>query len=31
VKVNGEIKTQRRKKIRRGDIAMVGNKQAQVV
>lgn len=31
VKVNGEIETQRRKKVRRGDIVMVGNKQAQVV
>ena len=31
VNVNGEIETQRRKKIRRGDIVMVGNKQAQVL
>jgi ribosome-associated protein len=30
VNVNGEIETQRRKKIRRGDIIMVGNHQAQV-
>jgi ribosome-associated protein len=30
VKVNGEIETQRRKKIRRGDIVMSGNNQAQV-
>jgi ribosome-associated protein len=30
VKVNGEIETQRRKKIRRGDIVRVGNHQAQV-
>jgi ribosome-associated protein len=30
VKVNGAIETQRRKKIRRGDIVMVGNNQAQV-
>jgi ribosome-associated protein len=30
VNVNGEIETQRRKKIRRGDIVMVGNHQAQV-
>ena len=31
VKVNGAIETQRRKKIRRGDIVMVGNHQAQVI
>jgi ribosome-associated protein len=31
VKVNGEIETQRRKKIRRGDIVMSGNNQAQVL
>jgi Uncharacterized conserved protein len=30
VKVNGEIETQRRKKIRRGDIVISGNHQAQV-
>ena len=30
VKVNGEIETQRRKKVRKGDIVMVGNNQAQV-
>jgi len=30
VNVNGEIETQRRKKIRRGDIVVVGNHQAQV-
>jgi ribosome-associated protein len=30
VTVNGEIETQRRKKIRRGDIVMSGNNQAQV-
>lgn len=29
--VNGEIETQRRKKIRRGDFVRVGNNQAQVV
>ena len=31
IKVNGEIETQRRKKIRSGDIVMFDNKQAQVV
>jgi ribosome-associated protein len=30
VKVNGEIETQRRKKIRRGDIVMFGNNHAKV-
>ena len=30
IKVNGEIETQRRKKIRRGDIVMFGNSQAEV-
>jgi ribosome-associated protein len=30
VKVNGEIETQRRKKIRIGDIVMFDNNQAQV-
>jgi ribosome-associated protein len=30
VKVNGQIETQRRKKIRRGDIVMSGNNRAQV-
>jgi len=30
VKVNGEIEMQRRKKVRRGDIVMMDNKQAQV-
>jgi len=30
VKVNGEIETQRRKKIRKGDIVMFGNNQAKV-
>ena len=30
IKVNGEIETQRRKKIRRGDIVMSGNNQVQV-
>ena len=30
IKVNGEIETQRRKKIRRGDIVMYGINQAQV-
>ena len=30
VKVNGVIETQRRKKIRRGDIVMSDNKQAKV-
>ena len=30
IKVNGEIETQRRKKIRRGDIVTYGNNQAQV-
>jgi ribosome-associated protein len=30
IKVNGEIETQRRKKIRRGDIVMSGNNRAQV-
>lgn len=29
-KVNGEIETQRRKKIRSGDVVMFGNHQAQV-
>jgi ribosome-associated protein len=31
VKVNGEIETQRRKKVRTGDIIMFGNNQAQVI
>lgn len=31
VNVNGEIETQRRKKIRRGDIVRVGNHQAQII
>lgn len=31
IKVNGEIETQRRKKIRRGDTVMYGNDQAQVL
>jgi ribosome-associated protein len=30
IKVNGEIETQRRKKIRRGDVVIFGNNQAQV-
>jgi ribosome-associated protein len=30
IKVNGEIETQRRKKVRAGDIVMFGNNQAQV-
>ena len=30
IKVNGEIETQRRKKIRRGDIVMSANNQAEV-
>ena len=30
IKVNGEIETQRRKKIRRGDIVISCNNQAQV-
>ena len=30
IKVNGEIETQRRKKIRRGDIVTSGDHQAQV-
>ena len=30
VNVNGQIETQRRKKIRRGDIVMSGDNQAQV-
>ena len=30
IKVNGEIETQRRKKIRRGDVVMSGDNQAQV-
>ena len=30
IKVNGEIETQRRKKIRSGDIVMSGDNQAQV-
>ena len=30
IKVNGEIETQRRKKIRRGDIVTSGNNQVQV-
>jgi ribosome-associated protein len=30
IKVNGEIETQRRKKIRRGDIVMFGDNQADV-
>jgi ribosome-associated protein len=31
IKVNGEVETQRRKKIRRGDIVMSGNNQAEVL
>ena len=31
IKVNGEIETQRRKKIRRGDIVVSGNNQVQVL
>lgn len=31
IKVNGEIETQRRKKIRRGDTVMYGNDKAQVL
>jgi ribosome-associated protein len=31
VKVNGEIETQRRKKVRRGDSVMIGDNEAQVV
>jgi ribosome-associated protein len=30
IKVNGEIETQRRKKIRRGDVVISGDHQAQV-
>jgi ribosome-associated protein len=30
VKVNGAIETQRRKKIRRGDVVMSGSSQAQI-
>lgn len=30
IKVNGEIETQRRKKIRSGDTVMFGNNQAKV-
>jgi ribosome-associated protein len=30
IKLNGEIETQRRKKIRSGDIVMFGSNQAQV-
>jgi ribosome-associated protein len=30
IQVNGEIETQRRKKIRRGDIVMFGDNQADV-
>lgn len=30
VKVNGAIETQRRKKVRRGDVVVSGSKQAQV-
>jgi ribosome-associated protein len=30
IKVNGEIETQRRKKIRRGDTVVFGNNQVQV-
>ena len=30
IKVNGAIETQRRKKIRRGDIVVAGDNQAQV-
>jgi ribosome-associated protein len=30
VKVNGVVETQRRKKIRRGDVVMAGGKKAQV-
>ncbi len=30
IKVNGEIETQRRKKIRRGDVVMAAGYQAQV-
>jgi ribosome-associated protein len=29
-KVNGEVETQKRKKIRKGDVVMFGNNQAQV-
>lgn len=31
IKVNGVLETQRRKKIRKGDIVMFGNQQAQVI
>lgn len=31
IKVNGQIETQRRKKIRRGDTVMFAGRQAQVV
>jgi ribosome-associated protein len=30
IKVNGEIETQRRKKIRKGDVVMFGSHQARV-
>ncbi len=30
IKVNGEIETQRRKKVRRGDVVLYGNNQVQV-
>lgn len=30
IKVNGEIETQRRKKIRRGDVVVSGDNQAEV-
>jgi ribosome-associated protein len=30
IKVNGAIETQRRKKIRKGDVVMYGSNQAQV-
>jgi ribosome-associated protein len=30
IKVNGKIETQRRKKIRSGDVVMAGDNQAQV-
>lgn len=31
IKVNGEIETQRRKKIRKGDIVMAGDHQVQII
>lgn len=31
IKVNGEVETQRRKKIRKGDIVTSGDNQAQVI